>query len=535
MFFPDRFEKGTWTGSIHNSLISACDFVLKISPHLVRVAMIATTVALAVFGFPEHALLNLSTTLLSFVKRSGYLPSSVDNIVSPMAEFAGICIPLVIDLDIISKMGAYLSFAIKGYQYLLHSPLGSLLSAKRKIPTPPKPHTISQTKALSHYTEKEIEAMTSSRDNFTVNSSHIYSEHVAQLLPQTKPINNAQRELLFAQFEKEIAQRGIELTSDRKDGLSILKRGFVESMFGDKRPVNCEKFQALLAAMIESLLRDELDFEEKTKELCLIGKSCTEGWLREILFLYQPQSKKIAWAVHHELSSLRSHLVAELIQELQKALEDQKVRGIDFKDLMGGTDNIHLINTFEAAFWAWFRSKRGELYLQTYGVDFLNNWMISFLDVDNPEKKIELMILVITKLLHSGHEMAPAYTSAISDVVRRKVLRRRYLITEKLETNIFNAIKPKVQNLESSRNIQWGAITPWLTDITERGIVDFVSSTGYKEKWVKQDIFGQYYLTEEGVRLLLWDLGIFEPNYLPGVPIPQKKSTPNRTTNPIKV
>ena len=90
---------------------------------------------------------------------------------------------------------------------------------------------------------------------------------------------------------------------------------------------------------------------------------------------------------------------------------------------------------------------------------------------------------------------------------------------EYIEEAIFEAIKPgycqvmekgNAFSLESSRAIEWDPISSWLAKIEERGFDVTQESGEYNPLLVSRDEHAKPYLTMEGVRLLLWDLGIFE-------------------------
>jgi hypothetical protein len=75
---------------------------------------------------------------------------------------------------------------------------------------------------------------------------------------------------------------------------------------------------------------------------------------------------------------------------------------------------------------------------------------------------------------------------------------------------VYNAIKPEhFAGQEFRRAIHWDAVTKWIQTFTENHEIDVGE---FYENFVVKDDYNIDHLTEDGVKLLLWDLGVFTPS-----------------------
>ena len=277
------------------------------------------------------------------------------------------------------------------------------------------------------------------------------------------------------------------------------------------------------------------DFAENMRGLALIGNSCMEGWYRDAAFLCNPKSTDYKWTIHHHYALFRGALLKEafyefLQEETKDMVPDEKE---SYLKANGGVNNVHATNEIQYELEHRWHSYEAKLFASINGrplferilekVRFPTFTVLPFdhtpiVSITSLNWTPKLPTFLITCIPFLFAYIEGFYISSKSQGIRlikcspfiHIRAAKKYKLNRLIDF-IYDKIKPEYRpvgnKLESFRDIAWENITSWLADLNER---DIPILDNYKN-WVQTDLQGLPYLTRQGVRLLLWDLGMIAP------------------------
>ena len=457
-------------------------------PLLTTICLI-TYVAFLALKKPMAGCIGLLSLALVELKKKQLLPSYMDRQLHNLGYILGLIYLVTTPISLFSSLGflfllsnAFPLFA-KKFPHLVPSILTTSL---------PCTFTLS----LEHQTQKKIPDLSSLK----INPSYIYAKELNDLYPKEEEDPRSMKEL-FDEIEKKIDLEGIVLSKRHTEGLHRLRKSLVEGFYEDTIPNDLESLQKILKQLLLSILSNEVDFEARVQDLAEVGNYCVSGWMRDIDFLYHPKSKDLAWSLHHHLAKARSNFLIEQIEEIKKTLP------INAFQAAGGSNDIHLVQTISRIFRSHFRTYQAEVD-HTISPPSLINILYNkyvFSDVSNKETTFSRCARYLFFMAHDTDVPLSVTIPLLNQLPSR--LNQHFDQAQALVDLVKEAITPKYievrGRLESRADIAWEAVSSWLADAAERRDLDLTDS-----KWLQQDLQGLSFLTEEGVRLLLWDLGI---------------------------
>lgn len=480
----------------------------------INTACCVSYVAMIALGFSVQGIVGLTGLFLIAVKRAGYMPLFIDQYLEPVFHLASaystLTAPTILPLKIL-QISLY-AFLICDY-FFKKNFIKALLPKSLQYPSPGN-LIIKEKHKWGNFTSSSIFEKTSDDSAFKVNMTSLYAPELSAVFPADfdQKTSEADPEDLFNALEREIQERSLVLDSSRQQGLSRLKNGLINGRVEDQCVPNMDMFQKVMKTLISSILKDKRNFEENVKEMTELGNKCIEGWVREISFLLLPETQNARWSVHHELALLRGHLLKE---ELLKI--NQHRLNLDFA---GGFNNVHVVNAMNMALWHRLRTYEGEV---SHALQGFNLFQTLILNRMHMEKGRELssseayFIGMCFALAYPGP--APAITPIAPIILRETEWKYRYH-PEQLVDTVYEAIQPRYEVQQAGaanaiRKISWDAIASHLAEMNncpngeKLQLLD--ENSEYHAKWVQVSCFGEKSLTKDGVRLLLWDLGVLQP------------------------
>ncbi|MDP1608959.1 MAG: hypothetical protein Q8L98_06575 [Chlamydiales bacterium] len=477
-------------------------------------------VALIALGFPLSGGFGLAGLALIALKRNFYLPALAIQLLRPLSLVAGVTsvyfFPMhtAVRLLILSILSAH----------LLREGLSHVTISKEWFPNLFHPfHGLHKKDPPILFTDHLIDPA-----NLTVNPTHIFTDRLEQLFsPEALNAPENAHELFDQLFEK-IKTEKIVLTDREKQGLENIKIGTIDGFVSDVLPPNVPLFKKTLCVQIHSILQDSLNLSIKVRELAELGHSCVLGWTRDIIALQNPNTSNIEWAIHYELAMRRGELVKEAAGE---AIKDPSLFGVSLgsaAEFVGGTNNDHFLVEIQKIFAGKYRTYEAELHLQmdppsvpgnfwyrgqTYFEALQNNLRHSNHTVKNVLgfnlRVLETLWLSVFDMGTVHPSLTLHHTASILQKCREKTDPYFY-DPEILVDYTYEAIKPEKRINEKGDVEEWSRISPkaiqtWLMDMQQRH--PEVDLDALDNKWLEPTLFG-YCLTKEGIRLLLWDLGI---------------------------
>lgn len=460
------------------------DLIEKIILHsdtLINVACGVTYVALINLGCTTAGIIGLIGLMLIIIKRSGYLPSLIDGNMTQFAELLNALSSLI------GPMPLYLK--IIGAPFSMNTTVNKILNYPRIKKF--LPFWITHPLHDKHVYSKDFSKVPQS---FCVEPTHIYSNALEELFPAdfNQKLDQYSIEELFDKIRGQCELNQAELA-----GLKNIETCVIEGKVKDKMPSDFEKFQKVIKALLFSIQNDPI----KIKEFATIGNHCVEGWTREITFMFHPKSKDLEWSVHNLLAKRRDDYIQEaLVQAENKAT-------VKLEHMLGGANNIHLINNLNATIYHRFRTFRAELAQQTEGINLINSLYVKFLAHLLPRSASFFDNYYYEIHNYYLYRLEKNWTFPLQTKMDEYFSSHTRLIDE-----IYTAIKPQYRLgsdgiHEEYRQIPWDAITPWILKMEEH--IPFLNHDGgWNRRLVKTDKQGKNFLTKNAVCLLLWNLGI---------------------------
>lgn len=464
--------------------------LLSQASKIIKVAYLVSYVAMTFLGFTLPGTIGLLTSALIELKQKGFVSQAIEKNLDRILFWISLIGRGILPATFAQRAMDIFYLALALETFVLSSPYFKSLFPWffNHLFLLRDTHKVSKEKGLSSSTFSLLEK----EDNFSVNRSSIYTEHLNEVLPldlQTT-LENTPAQDLFHSTEDFLRSENVLLTQEEKEGLSTLKSALIQGKIKDVTPPNFPLFQLLMKSIFLSILGDPDPEQKKIKiqEIAEIGNSCVEGWTRDLLFLHYPKTSDPRWAIHHELACLRTELIQE---EFQK-----ECRELGIKDVLGGggNHNIHTSNAVHALVWSEFRTYQGEVTRELQCLSFT----VSFI--------LYLMQRLTSYLGTEDSFLAKSF--------------HRYEDPSLLVDRIFESIKPtyKIENYKVGnkgiatqfRKIPWQAIAVWLKEISKKFPYIPIENPNPSNPWISTNEVEAPYLTKQAVRLLLWDLGILE-------------------------
>lgn len=504
--FPSMFRKD------YSTTIKIGEYAERLAQHSDKILFAATltsSVALALLGFPVEGAIIFASLLLSIAKKLKYVPASVDNCLTYLNAYSSFIEPLVSPLSLLAKT-CYLT-------YLLALNIEKFIGLN-PAPTPFK-------KNNSEDIEKVLKIIDNDNDNkmasFEVNPSYIFAEEVGQIVSQEvlEELNKKTHQQWFSEFKAHIETKQIDLTPAEVKGLSNLEECVNAGTFEGKCPTNLEGFYLQIKMICYHIMNDEANIVESveeniktnsyelTKEFARIGLSCVEGWTREISFYSTSKSNDYKWSIHNHLSKWRGALLNEGIRTVgQLKLMDRNKNIIlsqptDKFKIEGGNNNIHLLNVVHKLAWSQLRTYESECARAADPFTIIDILMFRFCN------DIKSTIFRWYSKLIATAELSSLNADLILKAMDTPIEQ------SKCVPNVFNQIYDAVKleitiakdnKAESCSKIPHKLMCDWASDLEERHPeLDMTDA-----KWYEISDDGKYHLSQKGVLLLLWDMGI---------------------------
>ncbi len=350
-----------------------------------------------------------------------------------------------------------------------------------------------------------------------------------------------------------------------KSGYEMLKIAATSGKVADVLPPDVGLFQKVIKALAHSILHDEENLKAKLIDFERIGKQCAERWTSEVQFLLSPNTKDLGWAVHNELAKLRGSILQGVIHDfgqgkittgdyyIDAQLSNPDDKTLKFlgalKPLMaltGGVNGTHVLNSFHDAFRPIFRTYEGEVNAQLHPYNLLGSLFQRFFALNeyipkaidflkDPEKDPGGYILSYFYATIIGMQAASSHPASaqlsILPFAIYPALQAHFDEPERLVEHIYDAIYPqlvfdeKSGKFEERRKIQWESVQTWMnnfvTNLSASEDENLDPAVDFHDHYFEDIELGGNVeikgsgkivptLTLEGVRLMLWDMGILK-------------------------
>lgn len=350
--------------------------------------------------------------------------------------------------------------------------------------------------------------------NFTaeIDPNYIFNKEVGNLFPLDSSIIPSKEE--FERLFKELEEHGCLSGVEDITGWNLLKAGLINECFRGTPPANLPLFKQLMHAILQSTVENNENKTALVKELNQIGTICTDGWTRELTFMYHPKSKEIGWAVHRILAEYRGHLLQEKIQ--------QELRKSPTTKLLGGENNIHLMNAYHFTTRHHLRTLQGEVEFKKNHLSKMNGLYKWGLYNQN-ESVVDAISsgMFLSKLNEMNpHLVANLYVGLSEKIVPEMTysLFRSPLSCHRHERVLKEAI--------SDGRIEWQTVANWLCDLHSRIAPNEELEVFFRRYEVRSD---RPILNDEGIRLLLLDLNITRLTTCALQPPPHRPASPEHS------
>lgn len=494
----------------------------KIAPYIepiVNITCLVCYVAMIAFNHISAGIIGLSGLLLIAVKRFQYLPASCESFLNMGGNLAHVYqsavsttrtplrqISLFLSIfNLINKLSKYESF----YSFLPSWGMKSLSTQKESDP-------LKDFIKSSRYPEEGFKALT-----FTINPDSIHKGKETSVLPPDfeKTLESQDLKNLYDQVEARQEREKIVFTDNESKGWEKLKNTIQKYKMDCAFPPNLKTLIHYLKGVLFLCAQEEMPsdaFQSKIKELAKIGGQCPEGWTRDLGFLLNPSSKEdYKWAIHHYHAIFRGEIIKtsilksfNMLTENHSQEERQKLL-----DSVGGSNNVHVQNHIQRMLEHRWNTYDSQVYTSIYGKSLtrrFEQWLLPK-SVQDPFTKG----LVEWLFFHSNRTFS--LPSKFYSMVHENA-KENYTI-DGLVDMIYEKAKPVKLSIEgydltdeTSREISWSAITSWFSSVDNKGFEIIDDKGVYNTFWVQKLDYGKtrFSLTKEGIKLLLWDLGILK-------------------------
>jgi hypothetical protein len=525
-------------------------FINKAAPYF-EIVYVVSNIALIFFGHTMIGAVGIINSIILELKKRGRLPAELDWVLVPLSKFARLYNAFGFKINIISKSVLLFEEFINACNYFISCDLIDKLIFRvtGKNFSVVGSHDIHQGKGFNDKLKEtqKLSDLLSCIENLKINETSKHASYKLVLDDFQKHLDDITYEHLYKKLEERISST-CALDSSKNIGWDRLKNALLNNCCPDLRPENFQYSRNMIKALLYGVLNEKNDeiFKYKIQEFDDIGSSCHDGWLRSILFLYNPNAKEIGWNVHFEHAKFRSALIQEGINEVVKS-KNEVINKIEkkapqlFESILtdvGGKGNVHLSNEIQSCVWSQWRSFEGELFYKINGRDLftklaqelLKNYeikdLIAFIHaIENNlrEKNLSSVFKDWIVLFFLSFKVPTLITaggpySLIFVIEVFKTAKKNYT-KERLVERFYDAIYPEINFEERgesdegwvSRGIQWDAIATWLATLQQRDVEGILlQDDNYNPQIVKVTPENLPYLTHKGVELLLWDFGVLE-------------------------
>ena len=388
-----------------------------------NVACIATYVAFIALGAPVAGGTGLAMMALLAIKRSSNLPASIEKYLNPLFELLHIASLVNLPLSLFN-LPLKIILTIELFSYINKlSPSAFLLLQNYKLDRWIPQGLKENLPGTWELAEGHEHAAVPTLDHLTINSTFIYAKEIGQILPEEQQDPRTSEEL-FTALEQRIEQEGIQISDNRREGLSKLKRGLLQGFYQDRIPSNLEGFTKVMRAFLVSLSQNRVDFGAQMQDFADIGNNCIDGWTRDINLLLRPETGNIRWSVHHQLSKDRSSLLESGLVKFCHTIARENADGATIIHLIGGGNNIHLHQMLARSLRHVMRPYQAEVEHTLHPPSLTNRLFVKYFlpsvknfeestpfafdpDLDQQEKKRRLASLLskaIYTVAHAGQE-----------------------------------------------------------------------------------------------------------------------------------
>lgn len=489
----------------------AFKFVLQHADKLLNIAACVSAVALIALGFTVSGLIGLFGLLLLALKRYSLIPAMLDRFIEPIAILGTLITTIVTPTFIVFKVLGVIGYSIQLADLLINNSfVRAMMPESVRNPLLDK-HIVHEAPETQEAVLKDMEDR-----KFTVNTSYVYANEVGNLLPTDydETLKKLSAEELFTNFEAKIQAENMELTDIEKNGLNDLKTCAISGRGAEKMPNDVELFQKVIKALVDSIMNDDLNFKLKVKELAEIGNSCHEGWTRDVTAMLAPETKRIEWAVHNILAKMRGGIVKEAITDFNANMNNFSALNLD---MAGGSNNIHITNAIEVAYWHRLRTFEGELYMQLNPPMPTTSLFLRHVVLGDNTAEIKTIENLYMALVMQQVHLGLAVCGGMIPLIQRDIT-RAFTDPKRIIDIVNDAITPYYVEgpdgrPEERRLISRDAVQAWMADIAKRRNIE-MDDPDQIDRWLKVNeearTFGHtsYQLTLESVKLLLWDMGI---------------------------
>ena len=374
------------------------------------------------------------------------------------------------------------------------------------------------------FSESDLEKFSSVDYSPEVNETYFFSDITTK--PFTEEMETLAAGLSINELKRsldlKIQEKNIKLTDSDK---VVLNNYFTDKNFNISNP----KFGNALKLAIHFMLRDHENFETKFNEFF---SSYDTSFITSTL--PTNTTDRIDWAVHQILSKMRG----KIIQKFQEwtpstpTSNQAKAEGSQSRlELPKGSlyfQNILylLYKTYECQFiHSNIPSLEDILRTKLFLTKFENN---TWEELRSHIVKSHITTEIANQLpedLKPSEPLLANHLEANLPVIRKFMLSPDMIIDEIYQSvphdpTVQVAAESPAQAVEhverrqSSESISQKAVLTWLEDFFVKNSIALYSSQ-FNQKYVTVGADGQFYLTKQGVALLLWDLGIL--SYKPRV------------------
>ncbi len=540
------FSRDMMEGFCHvtDAISDGMDKVIDFASPFFETICVISYIAIIFFGSALVGGIGLLGCLLTYIKRSGHLPSVIDNALVPVCHLANFYSLYISPLFFLSKFLGMVMCSYDFLNYLVRNNTTNKFLPSFLTDDTPGVHIIDEDRELDNFLRdgRDVEMrLQGTLTSLRLNPTYIYADEVTQVVPPIDRIELDKQDIddLFDEIDKKIEQEGITIKNE--EGWETLKTALKSGSPADSRPANFDETVLTIKAILVNALtiEDHDQFNLVIQELSELGGSCNEGWLRGANYLLNPKTRDVRWMVHYLLSKQRSQEVEILLRILEAFAKFIMKKGdvsddkLNF-DMVGGINNVHLLNQVEAAMNHRIRSFNGQLYYNVNGKGLFTRWYQRS-EAGNDEPLMDFKTAQWWEWRNLKHILfvnsqivlpLPLPSFGVVHFLLRYF--QEDLLPGNLVERIYDANTPQYteedvgdgqMRLVPKRDLEWeDGIQDWLIDLDKRSRkkganafkVCVETELGYNPLIVEQDPAGNRHLTREGVKLLLWDQGILE-------------------------
>jgi len=485
---------------------TTCDAILNYAGPIMHTACLISYVAMIYLGHPLIGSLGIAGFALSLIKRQGCLPSLIENTLLPFGFIGFTLAAFTLETNPLWKgiaiIGALCNILAEVSKYSVVTNFLFQDNFTKELRSTLDQNTVNQELDYS---------------KLKINRDALHAKELKMIDPSIdeQSVSNCNLEDLYKKLEDRInAELGEADPRNSSEGWNTIRNAVIEDKTKDTKPFNFNYGKKILTSILIKIYSQKGDdFKNSIINFAAIGKSCIEGWFRDMSFLLNPQTTDIAWMIHHTLAVNRG----ELINQELLSMQIQASKGN--KDLFaegGGNNNIHLTNQFNKALWHKWRSYQGECAYHLDGRNAITRFFQRYLANEKSTDSFAYQLLstifyqmTVTLSLTPPCDLIPQINEGIN---------HKYTPEYTIDS-IYDAIKPEYQQihdeltdefyLRTFRKIEWdGAITTWIASLYDRDINILDDHGNYDSTFVEKDEQKNFMLTKKGVSLLLIDLGI---------------------------